>query len=360
MPAAVHNFFIEQGSDFEITFQYLDSNQNPVDLSNYCVSLLWKPLDIGFPQGFSSSLSTVVPGTTPATAWTLKKDNLGNITFNLSYIFTKNIQWTDALYDLYITDSATPPKKYRIATGQITTIKDNFPECATSSAGYCSDCTNLAFNATPPTPTVTNTLTGSTPTVTTSTGGGPTVTPTPLPEIDLCATICNELDMYAVMYSGAGMILVDNGAVSGTIDVANTGIIQNIEVMINRLKHQSPQDLVLLLTPPTGNTILLSAHNKISNNSSNGFSCIFSNKAASNVYLNNALNNSYVNILDKTSIYKYNNLNLSNNLQSWIGSQASGSWTLSVIDDDTGVSGTIDGWHLIVTYEPPPLTIDEI
>lgn len=357
MPAANHNFFIEQGSDFEITFQYLDSNQNPVDLTNHCASLLWKPIDIGFPQGFSSSVSPAVPGSSPSNAWTLKKDNLGNIIFTLSYIFTKQIRWSNAVYDLYITDSSTPPKKYRIATGQITTIRDNFPECATSSAGHCTDCNALQFVLETPVPTVTNTVTTST---SGSTSGTPTVTPTPLPEMDLCATICNELDMYAVMHSGSAITILDNSVSSGTINIPNTGTIQNIELMVNKLKHQSPQDLVFLLTPPTGNKVLLSSHNKISNNISTGFSFIFSNKAASGVYLNNALNNSYINILNKTSNYNYNNEILSTNLQSWIGSSASGDWTLNIIDDDIGVSGSIDSWNLIVTYEPPPLTIDEI
>lgn len=358
MSAAIHNFNIEQGSDFEITFKYLDSNQNPVDLTNYCVSLLWKP-DVGSPQGFSSSSSPSVPGFSPINAWTLKKDNLGNIVFTLSYIFTKKILWSNAIYDLYITNASTPPKKYRIATGQINAIKDNFPECALSSDGYCSDCTGLQFVVQPATtlPGTTSTP-GITPTITGS--GTPNVTPTPLPEIDLCATICNELDMYAIMYSGAPIFIVDNSMVSDTINITNTGVIQNIEIMINKLKHSSPQDLVFLLTPPSGDKILLSSHNKITNNNSNGFSFIFSNKAASGVYLNNALNNSYINILDKTSSYKLNGSALSANLYSWIGSAVSGDWSLSVIDDDIGTSGSIDSWNLIMTYEPPPLTIDEI
>ena len=80
MSAAIHNFFIEQGSDFQITFRYLDTNEVPVDLTNYCVSLLWKPtVGIGFPQGFSSTTSPTVIGNTPNTAWTLTRDSLGNI-----------------------------------------------------------------------------------------------------------------------------------------------------------------------------------------------------------------------------------------------------------------------------------------
>lgn len=356
MSAATHNFFIEQGSDFQITFRYLDTNQVPVDLTNYCASLLWKPVTgQGVAQGFSSAVSPNSIGNTPETAWTLKKDNLGNIVFSLGYIFTKRILWSDAVYDLYITDSSNPPKKYRIATGSISIQRDNFPECATSTNGYCADCEALQFQP-PTTATTTPTPTG------TNGNGSPITTPTPtISDIDLCSTVCNELDLYSVMYTGDGMSITDNAISSGTINIQNTGVIQNIEVIINKLKHSYPQDLSLILIPPTGNKILLSAHNKIVNNNPvNGFSFMFSNKAASGVYLNNASNNSYINILDKTTIYNFNNETLSNTLQDWIGLTGIGNWTLLIKDDDINSSGSIDSWGMVISYEPPPLTIDEI
>ena len=37
MPAANHSFSIEQGSDFQITFRYLDENNTRVNLTNYYV-----------------------------------------------------------------------------------------------------------------------------------------------------------------------------------------------------------------------------------------------------------------------------------------------------------------------------------
>lgn len=163
------------------------------------------------------------------------------------------------------------------------------------------------------------------------------------------------------MHTGSGINLLDNSISSGTIHIPNTGTIQNIEIMIDKLKHSYPQDLSLVLIPPTGNKILLSAHNKIINNNPvNGFSFIFSNRASSGIYLNNASNNSYINILDKTSSYKLGTETLSSSLQDWIGSSISGNWTLSVRDDDIGSSGTIDSWAIVATYVPPELTIDEI
>lgn len=351
MAAANHNFSIESGSDFQITFQYLDENQNPIDINPYCVSLLWRPsTGPGFPQGFSSNQ----PSSLNNEGFTLVKSTNGNIIFSLSYIFTKQITWSQAVYDLYISDSSTPPKKFKLSTGTIDLIPNNFPECSTQTTGHCADCNSLVFDAVGPivpSPTPTN-------------GVLPVPTPS-FSDSDICSLVCDDLDIYATMYSGSGILISDNSIVSGTINVANTGIIQNIEVVLNKLKHQNPQDLAFILSPPTGDKVLLSAHNKIlHNNIINGFSCVFSNKASPDVYINNVVNNGYqipyVNILDKTAIYKYNNENLSSNLQSWIGSSPSGDWTLIVKDDDIGASGTIDDWKLIITYSPPEFIIDEL
>ena len=41
MPAANHNFTIEQGSAFEIVFEFINNNNNPIDLTNWCALLQW-------------------------------------------------------------------------------------------------------------------------------------------------------------------------------------------------------------------------------------------------------------------------------------------------------------------------------
>lgn len=347
MAAANHNFSIEAGSDFQITFQYLDLNDNPINVAQYCASLLWRPASgSGFPQGFSSSQLTALSNE----GFSLTKSINGNIIFSLSHTFTKQIPWTQAVYDLYISDESIPPQKYRLSTGTIDLIQNNFPECSTSSVGHCADCTSLVTDTTgPPSP------------VPTSTGVSPVVTPG-LVDGDLCSLMCEDLDIYATMYRGSGLSIFDNSEVSGVINIENEGIIQNIEITLNKIKHQYPQDLAFILSPPTGNKILLAAHNKIiHNNIVSGFSCIFSNKASSGVYINNVTNNSYeipyVNILDKTPLYNYRDEALSANLQSWIGSPASGNWSLIIRDDDPGASGTIEDWNIIITYAPPPLII---
>ena len=353
MAAATHNFSIESGSDFTITFQYLDINELPVDLTGYCVTFLMKPLEgSGLAEGFASvnsSTSLITSG------WTLLV-NESNITFSLNSVKTSAIQWTSGVYDLYITENSTPSRKYRIATGTITIIPSNFPLCAGTICGdeaSCIDILNRSLVTPTPTP-------------------GLSVTPTPTPSAnntpsgpDLCERFCNGLDIDAELYIGGTVVIPDNGSVSGTISIDNTRTLQNIELIINKLKHPYPQDLAMILIPPTGNKILLSANDKIRNNNPvNGFSYIFSNKAAPGVYINNVPNNNenipYVNIFNKTSIYNFNNETLSSDLTSWIGSRPSGNWTLLVKDHDVDGSGTIEDGRLVMTYEPLPLTVDPI
>jgi len=140
MAAATHNFSIESGSDFTITFQYLDINELPVDLTGYCATFLMKPSEgPGLAEGFASvnsSPSLITSG------WTLLI-NESNIIFSLNSVRTAAIQWTSGVYDLYITENSTPSKKYRIATGTITIIPNNFPLCAGTVCGDESSCIEI-------------------------------------------------------------------------------------------------------------------------------------------------------------------------------------------------------------------------
>lgn len=337
MPAAIHNFFIEQGSNFDITFQYVNDN-GPVDLTNYCALLRWRTSD-NVIYAFSSKSSSA--------SYSLTTDTNGNILFSLPYTTTRNFKFTNAVYDLYIslTSPGVDGQQYRLSTGTIQIIANNFPECPDPSLAYCNTCDTISADPVqnePPNPT---------PTVTSSSPINPSPTPT-IPEIDLCALICGELDLYATVYSGTSLSIIDNNICSGTINVDDNRIIQNLELSIQGLRHNNPQDLAFILQPPTGNKILLSAHNKI-NNYVNGFTYIFSNKATSGIYLNNAPNNSYINILDKTSNYNYNDETLIGDISHLYGTVPSGDWTLIVRDDDIGTSGSIDRWGLILTYYPP-------
>ena len=41
MPASQYDFTIEQGSSFRLSIIYKDSNNNPIDLTNWCARLIW-------------------------------------------------------------------------------------------------------------------------------------------------------------------------------------------------------------------------------------------------------------------------------------------------------------------------------
>lgn len=41
MPASKYDFPIEQGTSFKLSLIYKDSNQNPINITNWCARLLW-------------------------------------------------------------------------------------------------------------------------------------------------------------------------------------------------------------------------------------------------------------------------------------------------------------------------------
>lgn len=349
MAAAVYNFFIEQGSRFEITFEYLNNDNSPVDLTNYCVRLRMKD---------NNNIVRLYTSNPPSCInYTLLKSSSGNIIWSLTAAATKDFIFDFANYDLDIIESDSQDV-LRIATGRIEVIKNNFPECITGNTSrVCSSCEEITcadsngLSLLPTTPTPTNG--GS--------GVGPTPTPTAanpcdIVQEDLCGYLCQNIDMFGKLYSGSGLVISDNSVVSGTITVPDTGIITNVELGIDSLKHSSHQDISMILVPPSGDKILLSSHNKIKNYNNNGTSFAFSNRALPGTYLNNRSSDFYVNILDKTNIYSFDNDTLTANLTGLVGHSCSGDWALIIRDDDIGGSGSISGWNLVLTYEPPPYT----
>ena len=79
---------------------------------------------------------------------------------------------------------------------------------------------------------------------------------------------------------------------------------------------------------------------------------MFSNKATPGTYINNISNGQICNIQDKTDLYNYNNETLVSSFDHLFNSSVTGIWTLISKDDDIGVSGSIDSWKLIITYQP--------
>jgi hypothetical protein len=53
MPASKYDFSIEQGTSFKLSLIYKDSNNNPIDITNWCARLVWTT-DDGAIQIFST------------------------------------------------------------------------------------------------------------------------------------------------------------------------------------------------------------------------------------------------------------------------------------------------------------------
>lgn len=331
MAAINYNFIVEQGSDFEINYQYNDVNNNPVDLSNKCVTLQIKPANSEYIYTFSSRQ----PVTYDVHGFSLDASDKGLITLRLSAQYTNSeFTFNTAVYDLDIISDGNILQNIRLATGTVTVQKRNISLLTSCPGG--DNPKQPSGNTTPGT---------TTPSVT------PTVTPSGAFE-DLCsATDCLDVDIYSTVYVGSGLVIPDLASVSGSIVTTDTRQIENIELVIDKLNHQNPQDLQLFLSAPSGNTILLSANEKITKYSNN-FSFMFSNKAFPNTYLHNVNNGNLCNIYDKTNIVKYSNQTLSSSFDHLFGHSVTGLWTLIAKDTDPLSSGSIDGWKLIITYSP--------
>jgi subtilisin-like proprotein convertase family protein len=327
MPAINYSFVIEQGSEFNLQFQYNDANTNPIDLSSdYCAVLQIIPGNLPPSSGisFSSSSGAVYS----VNDWQLTVDNLGIIDFKLGSKYTKNINYLSALYDLDLVSFSDSNKNIRLSFGTITIERRQtlYPECSATSTsnGTANIETNLQNYDLLPIP-----------------ANG-----------DFCSPVsCLGLDLYSSVYTGSGLVINDMSSVSGYVDTNDNRVIENIELLITNLNHTSPQDLQLFLAPPSGDKILLSANQKISNYSSN-FSFMFSNKANPTGYLYNITNGQTCNIYDKTDIVKYSSDNLLSDFNHLFGHAVSGRWHLIARDTDPLASGSISEWKLIVTYIP--------
>jgi subtilisin-like proprotein convertase family protein len=336
MPAINYNFIIEQGSDFEINFQYNDQNGTGIDLTNKCAVLQMRPSQSSTYYTFSSRS----PATYANDDWAMVANDKGLINLKISAAITQTFSFDSAIYDLDIlSETGDHTKNVRLTTGTVTIQKRNisllnaFP-------------TNIS-----PSGTITTTN-GSSGTTTTPTTSGSTSTSTPPDPIDFCLpTDCLNVDIYSVIYNGSGININELSSSSGSVNVNDNRIIENVELVINRLQHPSPQDLQLLLAPPSGNKILLAANQKIPN-STGVFSFMFSNKAAPTSYLHNISDGGLCNIYNKTNIVNYSNETLLSGFSHLFGSSQTGLWNLYIKDTDPLSSGLIGSWKLVVTYLP--------
>jgi subtilisin-like proprotein convertase family protein len=305
VPAVIFNTTIEQGSSYEVIFNYADINGLPIDVSNYCILIQWLT-DANDLYIFSNRYD--------GTDYNLRANSDGTIVLRIPSKTTQQYSFINAVYDLDIQEpNETYPGSglatYRLATGTIFIAKRNTStiqsNCADTSAGF-----NLQEN---------------------------------------CDIECGKLDTYSIVYEGSGFVILDNAESSSSVISTDTRLIENIEIAINGLRHNSPQDLVFILEPPAGNSILLSANSKISKYRP-GFSCMFSNRSPSSNTINNIASGSLCSIVDKTNSFRDDN-SLSSSFSHLFSQSLPGNWSLRIKDTDIGVSGSLDSWKLIITYK---------
>jgi len=145
MAAANYNFSIEKGTSFTIAFEYRDSSNVPIDLTNWCARLRY--ID---DQGNIVTYQTNTVG--EDYSFTLEATS-GKVILKIPAIKTSAIAWTSAKYDLELQEptdlygsSLTENKKvYRILEGTISTITKNITtwdsfNCDPNSVNPCRTC----------------------------------------------------------------------------------------------------------------------------------------------------------------------------------------------------------------------------
>jgi subtilisin-like proprotein convertase family protein len=300
--AAEYNFTIEKGSAFEIIFIYTDGETlQPINIQNYSVYLRWRDNA----NNLFTATNCVI-----TTDYSLRTTSEGRIIFQLPAKTTNLFDFDSAIYDLEL---QSPNEQY-------------------TGSGY----------------TLTRILYGTITIVNKNVAAPIPLEPCKIVS-DQCQDLCCDsriLDPDSYSYPGSGIYLTHTGSGISTINVVDSGIINFIDISLNNLNHSSPQDLRILLHPPSGDKILLSGHDKITNNRPN-FNFTFSNKAQSTSYLYNTSNFGYINIQDKTSIIRLNNENLLSSTSHLIGSPSVGPWSLIIFDDDPEISGYLESWNII-------------
>jgi hypothetical protein len=145
MAAANYNFSIEKGTSFVISFQYLDSNNTPINLTNWCARLRWIDNTGTINTYYTSS-------TNEDYSFTLEPMD-GKILFQIPAVKTAAITWTSARYDLdlqeptnlYSSSLQDNKKVFRILEGSISVVTPNIDvyeqfACPIDSAGSCGTC----------------------------------------------------------------------------------------------------------------------------------------------------------------------------------------------------------------------------
>lgn len=142
MPAAEYNFSIEKGTAFVISFEYQDSGNNPVNLTNWCARLRWKDNN--------DNIKTFTTNTRNADYEFTIDPIIGKILFKIPASKTAQYDFTSASYDLELQEpndlyDGGGKKVFRILQGFITTIERNVADTDVFSCNFdtqdsCGTC----------------------------------------------------------------------------------------------------------------------------------------------------------------------------------------------------------------------------
>lgn len=109
MPAANYNFTIDKGSAFYIAFDYKDSNNNTIDLTNWCARFSF------LPEGATSPTTYITDTINALCSFTIQPE-YGKIVLKLPSTTTESFNFNFAVYDL---DLKSPNELYVGAGNQI-------------------------------------------------------------------------------------------------------------------------------------------------------------------------------------------------------------------------------------------------
>lgn len=177
--------------------------------------------------------------------------------------------------------------------------------------------------------------------------------------VSLCLATSYTL-VSAQSFCNSSSISIPNVGTSGiaspypsTINVTGAPTIGKVTVNLNGLTHTFGSDIDILLVSPTGaNTIVMS---DVGGRATN-VNLTFDDAAASSLIsvstsgtfrpTNNGIGDSFPSAPTASSTVALSNFN---------GTNPNGTWSLYVVDDLTGDSGTLNQW--CINISPPPITV---
>tara|TARA_R110000744_G_scaffold324852_1_gene430680 strand:+ start:21 stop:410 length:390 start_codon:yes stop_codon:yes gene_type:complete len=126
MAAGIYNFTIEQGSTFQRTFKYKDSNGDPLSLANHDIFMDIRE-SVGSPTtilDIGEGATTKSDGTTTENTQFTVSSSAHQFTLVIDADTTASMSFDTAVYDIEISDNATPPVVTRLLQGKIKLSKE--------------------------------------------------------------------------------------------------------------------------------------------------------------------------------------------------------------------------------------------